>query len=215
MLKNYYFLATILMQLKLYIMKNIKFLVTLLLLVVFNSCTKDDSNFEKPDTFNATKKYYEVINSSDPRGSFDELTPKQKAKLWGYKYDIFIKESELTTKQIFIINNLKQIAINTTLDINVKSIDIKSIESNLLANFTEDQYFDLLYFLDNPSLKNNSRLNNNGKNCFWCTMYEPIGPCHYDEHGDYIQEAQFYTCRFWHCSDAGTGIVMCDDGLNL
>lgn len=189
-------------------MKNIKFIATLLLFVVLNSCTKDDSNFENSDTFNVSKKYYEVINSLDPQGSFDKLIPEQKAKLWNYKYEIFIKNSKLSKKQISIINNLKHIAINTLLGNNSKSIDIKNIESNLLANFTEDQYFDLLYFLDNPSLKNNRG------NCFWCTMYTPTGPCHYDEHGDYVQTADFYNCRFWHCSNAGPGLVLCDDGIN-
>jgi hypothetical protein len=45
-------------------------------------------------------------------------------------------------------------------------------------------------------------------------MYEPIGPCIYDEHGDYIQLVQLYRCRFWHCTaisgESGHAYVVCD-----
>jgi len=187
-------------------MKKIKLLITVTVFLLIYSCSKEERNFD----FDVQKEYYNVINSKTPKIEFEKYTLEEKAKLWEYKYRIFIKNSSLTEKQILLINELKDFAVNTIVyNKNSNVQNIETIQKNLLSNFTEAQYFDLLYFLDTPSIS--SKNENNSKVCFWCTMYEPVGDCFYDEHGDYLQHAHFYNCRFWHCSDAGDGLIMCQN----
>ncbi len=193
-------------------MRELKLLIVLFIIAVMYSCTNENTDIEKSENFNIEKSYQKVIKSDDPKSEYENYTDNEKAKLWEYKYELFIQESELNDIQLTIINSLKEIAINTIIGENVTEDTYTQIQSDLMNNFDNTQYFDLLYFLDNPSLNANTDSDLLSRNCFWCTMFETTGPCYYDSHGDPVQNATFYNCRFWRCHEtASTGTVPCQD----
>lgn len=190
-------------------MKKIKLLLIAFIISLTYSCSTEDNNIENENLFNKKEAYEKVINSENPKEAFENYNEDEKAKLWEYKYELFINKSKLTENQISIIKELKDIAIKSITEDSIDDETFEMVESKVMQNFENSQFFDLLYFLDNPSLNTNT---NEKQVCFWCTMYETTGPCHSDGHGGSIQSATFYNCRFWHCSETNsTGTVPCQD----
>lgn len=192
-------------------MRKLK-IVLLIFVIAFAYACSNEETIENTDEFNLEKTYFEIINSENPKEEYSNYSNNEKSKLWEYKYKLFISRSEkLTDYQILLINTLKDIAVKSIKDEEINESDMDLLQSELMNNFEDNQYFDLLYFLDNPSLTTNNGLLS--KACFWCTMYETTSPCYYDSHGDPVQNATFYSCRFWSCHEvASTGTVPCQEG---
>lgn len=184
--------------------------------LIFNSCHGDtDALVEKsPTALNskihskdsnaqAAELYSLVGDSKDQFQTYNYLDSNQKSLVWQGKLNDFVENSNLNTKELDFVNNLKSILTEEfflSIEKNYNTDDIKLLEIEARSLFGDARGLSLFYSME--TVYKNGEVEAQ-KNCFWCNnllVEGSEGPCHIEYFNgvpQYVQTVEVKKVRFW------------------
>ena len=206
-------------------MNRIKFLSIFIITLIF-SCSTEDTNNEQLENFNVKESYEKIVygqgnsqnrNSSNSNGiemdSYEALNDDQKADLWNYKYQLFENSNNLNDTQIQILNDVKEFSRVAIINGSYDEETISNLDQSIQKHFTIDQFVDLMFYLDNPSVLSSDSNTYTRLDCFWCNETVPGGesPCYLNDNGVVVKTIEFRRRRLFIGWSTGFADVPCSD----
>lgn len=206
-------------------MNRIKFLSVLFFSIIFSCSTENDNN-EDIESFNVKETYERIVytKSSQNRDSYtansidmvayEALTDSQKAELWNYKYQLFENSSDFSQTQTEILNNVKEFSRNAIANGNYNDETASALDLLVQEHFSIDQYVDLMFYLNNPSVQDVDSNASARLGCFWCNEIVGEGSCRLTYHNGnavVVKTVEFRRRRFLIGWSTGFADVPCSD----
>jgi len=113
--------------------------------------------------------------------------------------------------QIQILNDVKELARVAIINGSYDEETISTLDQSIQEHFTLDQFIDLMFYLDNPSVSNIGSDTNARMGCFWCNETISEGPCHLNGNGVVVKTITFRKRRVFIGWSNGEADVPCSD----
>ena len=204
-------------------MNKLKFLSLFIITIVF-SCSTEDNNNEQLESFNIQETYEKIVygssnnqnrNSSNTDGidinAYEVLSDAQKADLWNYKYQLFENSNDISNEQQQILNEVKEFSSNAITNGYYDEETISTLDQSIQEHFTIDQFVDLMFYLNNPSVSESGSKTSARTSCFWCNDTVNEGPCHLNDNGVVVKTIEFRRRRLFIGLSTGFADVPCSD----